>query len=534
VPGSVNSIAPAASPMATQYAWALGYESNGNIGAAYDSVNGNWAYLYDGLNRLVSSGSTNGSGMQWQYDNFGNMLSQTVTGGSGTTKQFTFTLAGAAHNQPDGTCFDAAGNQQDDYGCGQAGTHEYVYDAENRVASANGVGYLYDAMGQRVAKTVNGAMTNAYLYDQSGHVVTEFNGSYAVTRREVYLGGRHLGTYDDSAGLQTNPSMLTYALTDWLGTERARADGSGTLCQTVTSQPYGDAVQTTGSCSPSPAFFTGKERDTESGLDYFGARYYGSSMGRFMSPDDFTKDTHVADPQSWNLYAYARNNPLRYVDPTGNTATVSTSCSADANNQTTCNVNISASIAIYAAPGSGLTNDQLNGAASTIQSTIQNAWSGTTQQDGVTYNVSTQVSVQVVGSQDAAEKSGAQNAIGLSNGPADPASNANALSGAGNVRGQDAGTWNINTLSSRNTAAHEFTHLLGDNDHTGAVLSNTDPTGRPRHATAADFGWALQEATSLRNASRGQFNTIFPNLPPSILNTVIVGAPDGKNGHWWK
>ncbi|MBL8189745.1 MAG: RHS repeat-associated core domain-containing protein [Acidobacteria bacterium] len=63
--------------------------------------------------------------------------------------------------------------------------------------------------------------------------------------------------------------------------------------------------------------FTGYERDSESGLDYAGARYYGSIMGRFTSPDNFLNDTHTADPSSWNLYTYARNNPLRYVDPTG-------------------------------------------------------------------------------------------------------------------------------------------------------------------------------------------------------------------------
>jgi RHS repeat-associated protein len=49
--------------------------------------------------------------------------------------------------------------------------------------------------------------------------------------------------------------------------------------------------------------FTDKERDTESGLDYFGARYYGSSMGRFMSPDEPFVDQNPSDPQSWNLYA---------------------------------------------------------------------------------------------------------------------------------------------------------------------------------------------------------------------------------------
>lgn len=69
--------------------------------------------------------------------------------------------------------------------------------------------------------------------------------------------------------------------------------------------------------------YTGKERDSESGLDNFGKRYDSSSMGRFMTPDAFYKDSHVGDPQSWNEYAYARNNPLRYVDPTGENATVS-------------------------------------------------------------------------------------------------------------------------------------------------------------------------------------------------------------------
>ena len=68
--------------------------------------------------------------------------------------------------------------------------------------------------------------------------------------------------------------------------------------------------------------FTGKERDTESGNDYFGARYYGSSMGRFMSPDWSSRPAAVpfadpANPPSLNLYSYVTNNPLSRVDPLG-------------------------------------------------------------------------------------------------------------------------------------------------------------------------------------------------------------------------
>ena len=72
--------------------------------------------------------------------------------------------------------------------------------------------------------------------------------------------------------------------------------------------------------------FTGKERDTESGLDYFGARYYGSSMGRFMSPDwaydaEPVPYAELSNPQTLNLYAYVNNNPLRSRDEDGHTHT---------------------------------------------------------------------------------------------------------------------------------------------------------------------------------------------------------------------
>ena len=69
-----------------------------------------------------------------------------------------------------------------------------------------------------------------------------------------------------------------------------------------------------------PAFmprFTGKERDAETGLDFFLARYYSGAQGRFTSPDPFLASGRPEDPQSWNRYAYARNNPLAYIDPTG-------------------------------------------------------------------------------------------------------------------------------------------------------------------------------------------------------------------------
>ena len=63
--------------------------------------------------------------------------------------------------------------------------------------------------------------------------------------------------------------------------------------------------------------FTGQVRDSETGMDFFLARYYGSAVGRFTSPDPMNLGADPTDPQSWNAYAYVRNNPLALVDPMG-------------------------------------------------------------------------------------------------------------------------------------------------------------------------------------------------------------------------
>lgn len=63
--------------------------------------------------------------------------------------------------------------------------------------------------------------------------------------------------------------------------------------------------------------FTGKERDAETGLDFFLARYFSGAQGRFLSVDPDNAGAKHDDPQSWNACAYGRNNPLKYTDPTG-------------------------------------------------------------------------------------------------------------------------------------------------------------------------------------------------------------------------
>ena len=136
-------------------------------------------------------------------------------------------------------------------------------------------------------------------------------------------------------------SKVQWTLADHLGTPRMVVDKSGRLFDdpaTTTYDerlvrhdylPFGEelfvgmgnsSIRSAGMGYVADAVrqkFGSKERDLETGLDYFGARYFASVQGRFTSPDDYLNDTYTAAPASWNLYAYVRNNPLTYIDPDG-------------------------------------------------------------------------------------------------------------------------------------------------------------------------------------------------------------------------
>ena len=94
-----------------------------------------------------------------------------------------------------------------------------------------------------------------------------------------------------------------------------------TMCYDADFEPYGGEHAYVNNC-PQNYKFTGKERDSESDLDNFGARYYASTMGRFMTPDWALKPIAVpyakfGDPQTLNLYAYVENSPLNRIDADG-------------------------------------------------------------------------------------------------------------------------------------------------------------------------------------------------------------------------
>jgi len=315
------------------YSLALAYWPDSDVETATDSANHSWTYTYDEFNRLSTSAmpTTNPTlAYSYDYDQYGNRWHQTVTKGTGWGMALSFDSNN--HIRTPGYGYDAAGNlMMDRVNC-------YTYDAENRLSSVvpetapnsgvcgsatsqNAMSYLYDPDGRRVARVNNGTLKEQDYYDAAGHEIAVTNGSGTLQRAEIYAGSRHLATWTNSGGGST---YFNHA--DWLGTERVRTFGSGQYagqaCETITSLPFGDGLATqplNGGCGdPSPDHFTGKERDTESGLDNFGKRYDSSSLGRFMTTDPVVITTErLMNPQQLNLYAYVANNPLRFIDPTG-------------------------------------------------------------------------------------------------------------------------------------------------------------------------------------------------------------------------
>jgi RHS repeat-associated protein len=151
------------------------------------------------------------------------------------------------------------------------------------------------------------------------------NGRWQWAHTNIVAGALS-ATYDaDFSGNTSGP--LYFHLSDWLGTRRQQTDYTGNPLLNFTGLPFGDGlttipISTTDAADATEHHFTGKERDTESGNDYFGARYYSSSMGRFLSPDWSAKQEPVPyakldNPQSLNLYAYVTNNPMTRFDADG-------------------------------------------------------------------------------------------------------------------------------------------------------------------------------------------------------------------------
>jgi|GEM_PF-3594599 len=303
-------------------------ENNGNLQSQTLTLPGlvlTQSYTYDELNRLKSAQEINGSTTVWKqtfsYDPFGN---RRFDAANTTLPQITLQnetstnpAISSANNRIStaGYRYDLAGNLECDptHPCGSTAPFPayYQFDGDNRILTANGgvasggSTYLYDGDGRRVKKIIGGPTpsTTVFVYDIAGHMIAEYSDQQSTEGGTSYLTADHLGT----------PRVIT------------RADRS--VSGRHDYQPFGEEIPASyggrAGLEGYPASdglrqqFTQKERDVETGLDYFVARYYSSIQGRFTSIDPLRASASTTDPQSFNRYAYVRNSPLMSIDPNG-------------------------------------------------------------------------------------------------------------------------------------------------------------------------------------------------------------------------
>ena len=285
-----------------------GEKNNGNIWSQTITVGSmvlDQTYDYDKLNRITVTSENGAPG--WSrtnsYDPYGN---RTVNDG------FTQTISPSTNRitavaQMTAPSYDAAGNMRFHP---QIGT--MAYDAENKqvsfVQSGKTGTYYYDGQGQRVQRgfTGVGSGTTTYAYDAFGKLAAEY------TTASLPASG---GTF--------------YRSVDHLGSTRLVTDRDQIPCERRDYYPFGEQIDVSAGdsrhgisaygagCAQLSQRFTAKQRDDESSLDYFLARYYSSGLGRFNGVDPDNAGAGPGNPQSWNSYAYANGRPLSLADPDG-------------------------------------------------------------------------------------------------------------------------------------------------------------------------------------------------------------------------
>jgi RHS repeat-associated protein len=191
--------------------------------------------------------------------------------------------------------------------------NEMEYDAHDRlirVRMANGVEvrFAYDAQSRRIMKQVTRNGTTTTVHYATG--LFEQHGDHAI--RHVFLGKQLVASERVEAGADSR----AYYLGDHHGTVLLATDAVGAILHNQRYSPFGASLDATTALDR----YLGRERDRETGLVQFGARYYAPAFGRFVSPDWYVLENPklaARIPQAFNIYSYAINNPLTFKDPSG-------------------------------------------------------------------------------------------------------------------------------------------------------------------------------------------------------------------------
>ena len=234
----------------------------------------------------------------YSYDPWGN-LKQKATTGPGEPIIGPFTIDN--HNHISAYTYDAAGNLTFD------GKDHLNFDAENQIHPVSGLQYYYDGDGHRVAKSDG----SRWWYDDAFNAISSADISNTIKRDFIFFNGARIAYVSVSTG---DPH---YFLTDHLGSPHVIANGSGSVVSWEADYfPYGGEIPISNADNLSLLYlFTGYAYNSETGDYYADFREQSPTLGRFFSPDPVGGDP--TNPQSWNRYAYALNDPPNLVDPLG-------------------------------------------------------------------------------------------------------------------------------------------------------------------------------------------------------------------------
>jgi RHS repeat-associated protein len=275
------------------------YDAEGRT-TSVNSPAGAWTYGYD-ADGQVTSVTLPGGTVQYTYDAAGNRSGETMNGSAldfNANNLNEYTGAGASSYQ-----YDEDGNLI------SGGGWTYAYDDDNRlisaVNSADTWTYQYDALGNRTSATHNGTVTQ-YLNDPSGlgSVEAEFNGSGQLIAH--YTFGPDLASAVPASG---TPAYYHF---DAAGNTAQMTTSSGTVVNSYSYLPFGEKVTSVAGVS-NPFTYVAQfgVMDEGSGLYFMRNRWYNPTLGRFNQTDPIGLTGDV------NLYRYAANNPLTFVDPNG-------------------------------------------------------------------------------------------------------------------------------------------------------------------------------------------------------------------------
>ena len=263
-------------------------------------------YTYDSLNRLTQWTAPSGQANQYSYDAVGNRTSVTSSAGA-----IVYTYDDAGELLTAGSIsFTYDGNGSRLTRSAGQGVTSYAWDARNRLAGITGaaasIQYDYDPDGRRLSQQAGNA-NYSYSHDilGLGNVIGE-QGSDGATD---YIYGRALISV-------AGPDGPAYLSRDGGGNTSSVSNLTGALDGTYEYDPWGKLLNPIDPLGSKAKYkFAGQEFDPAAGVYFMRARYYDPSVGQFLSRDPLGRPQ--GQPMDQNVYAYARNNPLRFSDPSG-------------------------------------------------------------------------------------------------------------------------------------------------------------------------------------------------------------------------